>query len=117
MIVHNQYILLTQIITANSTIDMTPVEKLLTAIPHFSPQLIFPSLSAHFLYIEAQTFRTIKEYHGHFHVKRLTYVTLPCPILCPSPRKFNIQYSILNILVPTKDYIIRMCHYYRLMPK
>ena len=38
---------------------MTPVEKLLTAIPHFSPQLIFPSLSAHFLYILAQAFMAV----------------------------------------------------------
>ena len=51
--------LLTQIIMANSTMDIAPVEKLLTAIPNFSPQLIFPSLSAHFLYILAQAFMAV----------------------------------------------------------
>ena len=39
--------------------DIAPVEKLLTAIPNFSPQLIFPSLSAHFLYILAQAFMAV----------------------------------------------------------
>ena len=43
-----------QMSMAKSTMVITPEEKLLMAIPTFSPQSILPSRSAHFLYILAQ---------------------------------------------------------------